>query len=42
MCSCQLRKIKDINIQNVFLLVMENKGYQNLEFVIAGYGIERI
>ena len=28
MCSCQLWKIKDMKIQNVFLLVMENKGYE--------------
>ena len=31
MCSCQLWNRKDMNIQNVFLLVMENKG-KNLEF----------
>ena len=29
MCSCQLWKIKDMNIQNVFLLVMELKGYEH-------------
>ena len=28
MCSCQLWKIKDMNIYNVFLLVMEQKGYE--------------
>ena len=42
MCSCQLWKIKDMNIQNVCLLVMENKGYEHLECVLDSYGIERI
>ena len=37
MCSCQLWNRKDMNIQNVFLLVMENKGYENLECVLASY-----
>ena len=41
MCSCQLWKIKDMNIQNVFLLVMEQKGYEHLECVLASYGIEK-
>ena len=31
MCSCQLWKIKDMNIQNV----MEQKGYEHLECVLA-------
>ena len=34
MCSCKLWNRKDMNIQNVFLLVMENKGYENLECVL--------
>ena len=34
MCSCQLWKIKDMNIWNVCLLVMENKGYEHLECVL--------
>ena len=38
MCSCQLWNIKDMNIQNVFLLVMEKKGYEHLECVLASYG----
>ena len=42
MCSCQLWKIKDMEIQNVFLLVMEQKGYEHLEYVLASYGIEII
>ena len=33
---------KDVNIQNVFLLVMEKKEYEHLEGVLASYGIERI
>ena len=39
MCSCQLWNRKDMNIQNVFLLVMEQKGYEHLECVLASYGI---
>ena len=31
-----------MNIQNVFLLVIENKGYEHLECVLASYGIETI
>ena len=42
MCSCLLWDRKDMNIQNVFLLVMENKGYEHLECVLASYGIESI
>ena len=42
MCSGQLWKIKDMKIQNVFLLVMEQKGYEHLECVLASYGIESI
>ena len=42
MCSCQLWNRKDMNIQNVFLLVMENKGFEHLEYVLASYGIESI
>ena len=38
MCSCQLWKVKDMNIQNVFLKVMEQKGYEHLECVLASYG----
>ena len=38
MCSCQLQKIKDMNIQNVFLLVMEQKGYEHLECVLDSNG----
>ena len=38
MCSCQLWNRKDMNIQNVFLLVMEQKGYEHLECVLASYG----
>ena len=40
MCSCQLWNRKDMNIQNVFLLVMEQKGYEHLELecVLASYG----
>ena len=38
MCSCQLWNRKDMNIQNVFLLVMEKKGYEHLECVLACYG----
>ena len=40
MCSCQLWNRKDMNIQNVFLLVMEQKGYEHLECVLASYGIK--
>ena len=39
MRSYQLWNRKDMNIQNVFLLVMENKGYDHLECVITNYGI---
>ena len=42
MYSGKLWKIKDMKIQNVFLLVMEQKGYEHLEWVLASYGIERI
>ena len=42
MCSCQVWKIKDMNIQNVFLIVMENKGFEHLEYALASYGIEMI
>ena len=42
MCSGQLCNRKDMNIQNVFLLVMENKGYEHLECVLASNGTERI
>ena len=42
MCSCQVWKIKDMEIQNVFLLVMEYNGYELLERVLASYGIEMI
>ena len=42
MCSFQLWNRKNMNLQNVFLLVMENKGYEHLECVLASYGIERI
>ena len=42
MCSCQLWNRKDMNIQNVFLLVVENKGYEHLECVLASNGTERI
>ena len=38
MCSCQLWSRKDMNIQNVFLLGMEQKGYEHLECVLASYG----
>ena len=38
MCSCQLWKIKDMNIYNVFLIVMEQKGDEHLECVRASYG----
>ena len=38
MCSCQLWKIKDMDIQNVFLLVMEQTGYEHLECVLTSYG----
>ena len=31
-----------MSIQNVFLLVMEQKGYEHLECVLARYGIEWI
>ena len=31
-----------MNIWNVFLLVMEQKGYEHLECVLASYGIEGI
>ena len=39
MCSCQLWNRKDMNIQNVFLLVME-QGYEHLECVLASYGMK--
>ena len=39
MCSCQLWNRKDMNIQNVFLLVMEQNGYEHLECALASYGI---
>ena len=43
MCSCQLWNRKDMNIQNVFLLVMEQKGYEHLnECVLASYGIQNV
>ena len=42
MCSCQLWNRKDMNIQNVFLIVMEYKGYEHLECVLASNGIEMI
>ena len=42
MCSWQLWNREDMNIQNVFLLVMENKGYEHLECVLASNGTERI
>ena len=38
MWSCQLWKIKDMKIQNVFLLVMEQKGYEHLECVLVSCG----
>ena len=38
MCSFQLWNMKAMNIQNVFLLGMENKGYEHLECVLASYG----
>ena len=38
MYSCQLWNRKDMNIQIVFLLVMEQKGYEHLECVLANYG----
>ena len=38
MGACQLWKIKDMNIQNVFLIVMEQKVYEHLECVLASYG----
>ena len=38
MYSCQLWSRKDMNIQIVFLLVMEQKGYEYLECVLASYG----
>ena len=34
MCSGQLWKIKDMKIQNVFLLVMQQKGYEHFECVL--------
>ena len=42
MCSYQLWNRKDMNIQNLFLLVMENKGYEHLECVLSNNGTERI
>ena len=42
MCSYWLWNIKDMNIQNVSQVVMENKRYENLECVLASYGIEMI
>ena len=38
MCSWLLWEIKDMKIQNVFLLVMEQKGYEHLECVLASCG----
>ena len=40
MCSCQKWNRKDMNIQNVFVQVMEQKGYEHLECVLASNGIE--
>ena len=39
MCTCKLWSRKDMSIQNVFLLVMEQKGDEHLECVLTSYGI---
>ena len=45
MCSCQLQNRSDMNIQNVFLLVMEHKGYEHLNVflvVVENKGYENL
>ena len=42
MSSCQKWNRKNMNIQNVFVQVMEQKGYEHLECVLASNGIEWI